>query len=120
MQPAGHSGCMDRPLYRVELFIQGRGWRPLNEVYRHSGVTRHYSEALKLGLAAILARIGVGGGSYGARLGDPVGFRVSETHEGVPSELTPESAEIRWEDYSHLFYVRGSVYMLYKSWSWPD
>jgi len=107
-------------LYRIEVFVQGRGWRPLTEVHRYGGPTSSYQDAVKLALAAILDRMGHAGENYGSKLGDLVGFRISETHEGVAQELPPESLTIEWDNYKHLFYRRGDVFILYKSWSWPD
>lgn len=107
-------------MYRVEVFVQGRGWRPLAEVYQYGGPASSYQEAVKLALTAILDRIRNSGENYGSKLGDLVGFRISKAGEGEPVKLPPESMAVEWENHKHLFYRRGDAFMLYKSWSWPD
>jgi hypothetical protein len=102
--------------YKVYVFVQGKGWRPINEYTAHRGVVASETDALNLGVSAVMERVMVGKGVYGNREGDLVGFRV----EGTDEHPTPCQKTGVWERYRHRFYKRGKAYMLYKTWSWPD
>ncbi|GBC69687.1 hypothetical protein HRbin01_01390 [archaeon HR01] len=110
---------MAEKCFKVELFIQGLGWRPLHEYSSHSGLVSEMEDAVKLALAEILPKIEKAE-VYGVKVGEPVGFRILESAGGRPQPIPPECSKIRWEDHKHFFYRRGSAYMLYKFWSWPD
>jgi hypothetical protein len=101
----------------VEVFVQGRGWTPLRQVFRHSGVVASFDEALSLGCMVVLKSVEQVSRTAGASAGDVVGFRVNEVSD-EPDPLPPEA--VKWEYVRHRFFRRGSAYFLYKSWSWPD
>jgi len=101
----------------VEVFVQGRGWTPLRQVFRHSGVVASFDEALSLGCMVVLKSVEQTSRAAGASAGDVVGFRVMEVSD-EPDPLPPEA--VKWEYVRHRFFRRGSAYFLYKSWSWPD
>ncbi|HID05303.1 MAG TPA: hypothetical protein EYP20_05810 [Aigarchaeota archaeon] len=105
--------------YHVHLFVQGRGWRVLREVYSHSGVLASFEEARKLALYVILVMMKRAGHPYGSREGDVVGFRVEDSEE-EPEHLPEEARQVDWEEHKHRFFKRGEAYMMYKTWSWPD
>ena len=112
---------MKEQAYRVELFIQGRGWRNVGELYPHSGVVKTREEALKLGLYLILKKMQEREGEpYGATEGDIVGIKITEEQNQKPEKIPEEAEKIEWNDHKHRFYNRGKAYMLYKTWSWPD
>ncbi|MEM1964053.1 MAG: hypothetical protein QW094_06255 [Candidatus Caldarchaeum sp.] len=101
----------------VEVFVQGRGWTPLRQVFRHSGVVASFDEALSLGCMVVLKSVEQVSRTAGASAGDVVGFRVMEVSD-EPDPLPHEA--VKWEYVRHRFFRRGSAYFLYKSWSWPD
>ncbi|MEM0349892.1 MAG: hypothetical protein QXD24_06920 [Candidatus Caldarchaeum sp.] len=101
----------------VEVFVQGRGWTPLRQVFGHSGVVEGFDEALSLGCSVVLKSVERASRAAGASTGDVVGFRVREV-SSEPEPLPPDA--VKWDDVRHRFFRRGSAYLLYKSWSWPD
>jgi len=102
--------------FKVYVFVQGKGWRPINEYTDHKGVVASKNDALDLGASTIIERVEGCGDAYGRSEGDLVGFRVEETNE------QPEYYQKKdvWMRFSHRFFKRGEAYMLYKTWSWPD
>ncbi len=105
--------------YSVKLFVQGRGWRELREIYSHSGVLASFEEARKLALHVILDMMKKATHPYGSKEGDVVGFMIIDA-EDEPEQLPQNAKETKWEDHKHRFFKRGAAYMMYKSWSWPD
>lgn len=110
--------------YRLEIFVQGKGWRPVEELVGNSGIYGTMEDALKVGGHLIIDRMekSSGTGEYGAKVGHPVGFKVSEIQTEIPPERLDEALKsLNWDEHKHKFFKHHeNIYMLAKTWSWPD
>jgi len=98
-------------VYKVDVFIQGLGWKSLDIA------VNEFEEALDVGASAVFKDYVKNPDRHGSKAGDVVGFRI------VVSESSPtKSADrsVKWREVCHRFFRRGNAYFLYKTWSWPD
>ena len=106
--------------YAVELFVQGRGWRPWRDVTGEDALFTTEQEAMDAAASLIVASISSSGHPYGSREGDVVGFRVRPAGDVGCDRTASTPRPVRFRDVSHRFFRRGDAYVLYKTWSWPD
>lgn len=110
--------------YKLEIFVQGKGWRGVEELVGNSGIYETIDDALKVGGHLIIDRVAKssGSGEYGSKLGHPVGFKIYEIlTEKPPERLNETLRSFNWEENKHRFFKHHEkIYMLAKTWSWPD
>jgi len=109
-------------IYVVELFAQGKGWKPYHTMFSHTGFVKSFDDALRLGLYAILQKMqeSKDASRYGSRVGDVVAMKITAADSGQVQQIPPEAKALDWKEHKHRFFKRGNVFTLYKSWSWPD
>lgn len=107
-------------MYRIEFFVQGRGWVSMSELLGWEGGIEGRDEALNAAAYVIERQMRSSGAPHGSRIGDIVGFRLIETGPADPLEPPAEARSFIFSEVKHRYFRRGDAYMLYKSWSWPD
>jgi len=107
-------------MYRIEFFVQGRGWVPMSELLGWRGGIEGKEESLNAAAYVIDRQMKNNESPHGSRIGDIVGFRLRDAASEEPLQLDEEAKHFNFHLVKHRYFKRGDAYMLYKSWSWPD